>query len=120
MVRFFSYLAGFASNFTKKRMSSLVFSYEFSEHFFYRAPTGDCFYNHACFYNHFIADFFYFSVILINYMLNSSKYLENLICVLGISLPWDGSKTSFSLEKTVNWFLYNRFIVNKMKEMVLQ
>ena len=64
--------------------------------------------------------FFYFSVILTNYILNSSKYLENLVCVLGISLPWDGSKTSFSLEKTVNWFLYNRFIVNKMKEMVLQ
>ncbi|XP_066912050.1 phospholipase ABHD3-like isoform X2 [Clytia hemisphaerica] len=61
-------------------------------------------------------------VILTNYLSRRSSedkdFKTNIKAALIVSAPWCSFRTTDSLEEPVNWFLYNRWIVNKLKGLV--
>lgn len=57
--------------------------------------------------------------ILTHYLLKAGKNLhENIVGALAVSTPWCAFGTSNSLEKPINRLLYNRTIVNQLKNII--
>ena len=61
---------------------------------------------------------FLFSVILTNYLSTLGKPKANIVAALLVSVPYDSMLTTKSLEQPINWLFYNRFILNRLKELV--
>ena len=57
-------------------------------------------------------------MIFTNYAANVGKPKANIQGALVVSAPWDTFKSTASLEKPVNWLLYNRFLVNSLKSVI--
>jgi len=54
--------------------------------------------------------------LLTNYLVKNT--IDNMVCALIMSAPWDSTHTTNSLEQNINWFLYNRFITKKLKTLL--
>ena len=68
----------------------------------------------SCIYNVFI-----YRMVTCNYMVETaSQITKNIKAAMIVSVPWDTTSSTASLEKPLNWFLYNRYLANALTELV--
>ena len=54
-----------------------------------------------------------------NYMVETaSQITKNIKAAMIVSVPWDTTSSTASLEKPLNWFLYNRHLANELTKLV--
>ena len=58
-------------------------------------------------------------MVVCNYMVEASGQItKNIKAAMIVSVPWDTTSSTASLERPLNWFLYNRYLVNALTELV--
>ena len=54
-----------------------------------------------------------------HYMIEAAGQItKNVKAAMVVSVPWDTTSSTASLEKPLNWFLYNRYLTNGLTELV--
>ncbi|XP_057309633.1 phospholipase ABHD3-like isoform X2 [Hydractinia symbiolongicarpus] len=59
-------------------------------------------------------------MVLTNYMAQVGSPKARVVGALVISAPWDSFKSTASLEKPLNWLIYNRHLANNLKNIVTE
>lgn len=59
-------------------------------------------------------------MVLTNYMAQVGSPKARVVGALVISAPWDSFKSTASLEKPLNWLIYNRHLANSLKNIVTE
>jgi predicted alpha/beta-fold hydrolase len=60
----------------------------------------------------------FYSLVLVQHLTNRHEEDSGLKAVITFSSPWDSFATSDSLERPVNWFLYNRYLTKVLIQFV--
>ena len=58
-------------------------------------------------------------MVVSHYMVEAPSWItKNIKAALVVSVPWDSTSSTASLEKPLNWFLYNRHLANELTKLV--